>query len=298
MRGIFSRAIRRWTAAKWAFLRATRETVTIRTQQGVLTVATQDDVIGRLLYSERQFQYDLTLRATSFLHERGLIPARGKGVVLDVGANNGVISIGLLVSGQCEAAIGIEPDPTNFALCKRNVVQNALVDRYTALQIAASDRGGELKFELSAENFGDHRVQSLADGLASTPVAVGSGGRESITVEASPIDEILGRLPSKLTDAISLVWIDVQGHEGYVFAGGTRLFSRRVPVVTEIWPFGINRSGMGIPKFCEIASGYWSHFWVWRRCGRYIQYPTSALIKFCEELGDSGEFDDIIFINA
>lgn len=297
MRGIFNRIARRWTAAKWASLSMTRQTVTVRTKQGTLTVSTRDSVIGKLLYSERQFQYDLTLRACSFLREKDLLPARGKGVVLDVGANNGVISVGLLVNGECEAAIGIEPDPTNFTLCQKNVIQNALADRYMALQIAASDREGELKLALSPDNLGDHRVRLLADDSAFRPVPVDLG-RETIIVNASPIDNIVEGLPAHLTDAISLVWIDVQGHEGYVFAGGGRLFSRGMPVVSEIWPFGINQSGMGIARFCEIASGYWTHFCVWRRCGRFVQYPTSELIKFCEELGDSGEFDDIIFIKA
>lgn len=297
MRGIVNRIGRRWTAAQWAWLRATRETVTIQTKQGLLTVSTRDEVIGRLLHSERQFQHDLTVRVSAFLREKSLLPPRGKGVLLDVGANNGVISVGLLVGGEYEAAIGIEPDPTNFALCKINVVQNALADRYTALQIAASDRVGELRFELSPDNFGDHRVRPLADEVAGTAAALTSG-RETILVEARPIDDILGRLSLELTEAVSLVWIDVQGHEGYVFAGGNELFSRPVPVVAEIWPYGINQSGMGIPRFCEIASQYWSYFWVWRRCGRFVQYPVSELNKFCEELGDSGEFDDVVLVNA
>ena len=297
VRGILNRIARRWTAAQWAWLKATRETVTIQTKQGLLTVSTRDEVIGRLLHSERQFQYDLTVRVSAFLREKSLLPPRGKGVLLDVGANNGVISVGLLLSGEYEAAIGIEPDPTNFALCKINVVQNALADRYTALQIAASDRVGELRFELSPDNFGDHRVHVLANGAAGTPAAVTSG-RKAIIVEASPIDDILGRLPSKLTEAVSLVWIDVQGHEGYVFAGGSHLFSRHIPVVAEIWPYGINQSGMGIPRFCDIAAGQWSYFWVWRRCGRFVQYPIGELNKFCEELGDGGEFDDVVLVNA
>ena len=101
-----------------------------------------------------------------------------------------------------------------------------------------------------------------------------------------------------MTDSIALVWIDVQGHEGHVLGGGSRLFSRPMPVVAEIWPFGLNQSGLGIAKFCDIAAGYWSHFWVWRKCGRFVQYPTSFLMKFCEELGEAGEFDDVIFVNA
>jgi FkbM family methyltransferase len=295
MQRIVSRIVSRWTAAKWAFLRATRHTVTVQTKQGLLTVSTRDRVIGRRLFRRGQYQHDLTQRSVSFLRERGLLPPRGEGVVLDVGANIGVISVGLLFNGEFEAAIGIEPDPTNFALCKQNVLQNDLADRFTALQMAASDRTETLQLELSPDHFGDHRVRSPVDGNACTPAAF-NAGRASITVEARPIDDILDSLPSPLTDKISLVWIDVQGHEGYAFAGGSRLFSGRAPVVAEIWPSGIKQSGMGLQRFCEIASGYWSHYWLWQECGRHAQYPISRLMNLCEELEKRSAFDDIILV--
>jgi len=50
--------------------------------------------------------------------------------VLDVGANLGVISIGMLVNGDVAAAIGVEPDPDNYALLERNIAQNLCGDRY------------------------------------------------------------------------------------------------------------------------------------------------------------------------
>ena len=285
---------RKWRAAKWAFLRATRRNITVRTQQGLLSVCTQDNVISRRLYCDGHYQYDLTLRALNFLRGRGLVPPRGQGVVLDVGANNGVISIGMLVNGEVEAAVGIEPGPENFALLQQNIAGNNLASRYTALQVAASDRTGNLRFELSRKNFGDHRVQALVAGTA-VPELNDESSRAVINVAASPMDEIIAKLPRQIGDGLGLIWIDVQGHEGYVFAGGSELFARNIPVVTEVWPYGIKRSGMTLEQFCANASRYWPSFWVWRRCGDYVRYSTSTLLKFCEELGDQGEFDDVIF---
>ena len=76
----------RWVDAKWAVLKSMREEVTIRTRQGLLTVSTHDTIIGKLLYTERQFQYDLACRVTAFLRQQGWLPNRGSGVVLDIGA--------------------------------------------------------------------------------------------------------------------------------------------------------------------------------------------------------------------
>jgi FkbM family methyltransferase len=275
-------------ATRWRMLRATRRTVTLQTQQGRLTVYTRDDVIARLLFMERQYQQDTADHALAFLRGQGLMPPRGRGTVLDVGANLGVISIGMLVNGDIDAAVGIEPDPDNYALLERNIAQNRCGDRYTPIRVAATDRAGDLELALSRHNLGDHRVQRPG-------AAPAGGGREVITVPARPIDEIIGRLPAASAEAISLVWIDVQGHEGHVFAGGTELFSRDVPVVSEVWPYGILRSGMELEQFCRIAKRYWSSCWVWRRAQRYVRYPITDLPKFCEELGSAGAHDDVIF---
>jgi FkbM family methyltransferase len=280
----------RMKATRWRMLRATRRTVTVQTRQGRLTVYTRDDVIARLLFMERQFQQDTADHALAFLRGQGLMPPRGRGTVLDVGANLGVISIGMLVNGDIDAAIGVEPDPDNYALLERNIAQNRCGDRYTPIRVAVSDRAGDLELALSRHNLGDHRIQR--------PGAAQAGEGEVIAVPACTIDEIVGRLPTAAADAISLVWIDVQGHEGHVFAGGAELFSRDIPVLSEVWPYGILRSGMELEHFCRLAQRYWSSYWVWRRSQRYVQYSIADLPKFCEELGSAGAHDDVIFTRA
>lgn len=281
-----NRIVYRLKATWWRVLRATRRTVTLQTRQGRLTVYTRDDVIARLLFMERQYQQDTADHALAFLRGQGLMPPKGRGTVLDVGANLGVISIGMLVNRDIDAAIGVEPDPDNYALLERNIAQNRCGDRYTPIRIAASDRPGDLELALSRHNLGDHRIQRPGAARAQ---------REVITVPARPIDEIIGRLPARTADTISLVWIDVQGHEGHVFAGGAELFSRDVPVLSEVWPYGILRSGMELEEFCRIAARYWSSYRVWRRSQRYVQYSIADLPKFCEELGSAGAHDDVIF---
>jgi FkbM family methyltransferase len=274
----------RITLYRWRLARAVGNTVTVNTRQGRLTVSTRDDVIGRLLYFEGQYQYELVQRTLKFLRDRELLPPKGQGTVLDVGANNGVTSIGMLRDGEFATAVGLEPDPANFGLLTRNVRQNMLDARYTALQFAATDKSGSLSLELSGYNWGDHRIRTERTGMSSEM-------RSTVNVEGKRLDEIVPAIGTP-----DLVWVDVQGHEGRVFVGGSALFSSGVPVVSEVWPYGILRSGMTILEFCGIAGLYWSTFWVWRRCGRYIAYPIGDLPKFCEELGDGeGAGEDVIF---
>jgi len=44
-------------------------------------------------------------------------------------------------------------------------------------------------------------------------------------------------------DDVDLVWIDVQGHEGQLLSGASALLERRLPVVMELWPYGLRRAG-------------------------------------------------------
>ena len=39
------------------------------------------------------------------------------------------------------------------------------------------------------------------------------------------------------------MWLNVQGNEGHVLAGAERLLAGRVPVVIEVWPYGLTRAG-------------------------------------------------------
>ena len=89
--------------------------------------------------------------------------------------------------------------------------------------------------------------------------------RPTVSVEAETIDRLLFDLPNQFTSNISLVWIDVQGFEGYVFLGAKQLLQKGIPVVCEIWPYGIIRSGMTQSQFCSIASETWTHYWTYEK---------------------------------
>ena len=78
--------------------------------------------------------------------------------MLDVGANIGVIGIGLALAHQVNMAVAIEPEPRNFARLRKNVAQNGLSQRILAIQLAVGDKASTLNMELSGNNLGDHRI--------------------------------------------------------------------------------------------------------------------------------------------
>jgi FkbM family methyltransferase len=272
--------------------------VNVSTPQGKFTVYTADCSIGWQLFVNREFESDWVATVLEFLRSSGRLPAKGKGTIIDIGANLGMISIGMLLQNEFAQAIAIEADPRNFSLLEHNVRQNNLdPKKFRCVHRAASNTKGELEFELSQHNFGDHRVRLKTEpqGPRGRVDRFEESSRNTIRVPAEPLDQILSDLNSDATNDISLVWIDTQGHEGFVFQGAKNLLTRDIPVVCEIWPYGLTRSGMSHEQFFQIAREFWTSYWVQPKDSKLQRYDTAMLPQLFKELGDSGEFVNAIF---
>lgn len=277
----------------WNINRQFRDSVTVTTRQGIFTLPTHvNDPLSKILYTRQEFELDLISSAMQHIRELRSFP-KGKGTLLDVGANNGVISIGMLTTGELDKAIAIEPEPQNFSLLKQNIKENHLESAITCLNYAVADSKSVLEFELSQNHFGDHRVRKSIVSENGSEL-FGESGRQIITVDADTLDNLIANLDDKIDKEISVVWVDVQGYEGYVFAGAKKLLSSGVPVVVEIWPYGLERAGMSKDEFCTIVGDIWSFFWVKRR-GKFVKYPIEIFYTFIDELGYEGDFDNVIF---
>jgi FkbM family methyltransferase len=279
----------------WNILGRFCQSITISSKQGIFTVLLKDNIISKELFCYGQFELGLFQEAMKFLRSLQKCPQRGEGTILDIGANNGVISLGALYTGEFKNAIAIEPEPQNFSFLQHNVDQNGLKDRFICLPYAASNQKGELSFELSKNNFGDHRVHRPAALANSEAERYHESERRVISVKSDKVDTLLASLSQTFTQSISLIWVDVQGHEGYVFTGAKNLLSKGIPVMSEVWPYGMKRAGMSQEEFCDIAKGIWSHYCVRRRRG-FVRYPINTLDSLFDELGYDGISENVLFI--
>ncbi|MEK6238728.1 MAG: FkbM family methyltransferase, partial [Planctomycetales bacterium] len=267
---------------------------TVSTRQGIFTLPINTpDVISNSLLNRGDFQLDLVKDAISFFRETNRLPARGQGTVVDIGANNGVISIGLLLDGEFDKAITVEPDPKNFAYLRRNIYNNQLQEKFFCFNQAASDEAGVLDFELSDRNYGDHRVRSK-NAPGNIPDRMDESTRPVIQVQASTVDQLINSAAEAFTKDVAIAWVDVQGYEGYVFRGAAELFARDIPVVSEIWPYGIRRTGMTPDAFCDVVRRIWSSYWM-REDGKFTRFSTNEFNRVFEKIGFDGEHDDVIF---
>lgn len=277
----------------WKYAKFFGQTITIGTAQGRFTIRTDDEVIGKHFFIDGQYELDLIRKAEKLIEEVGCVVERNNGVVIDVGANIGFTSITLLLDAFAIGAVAVEPAPINYSILRENIKLNQLENSILSIQTAISSDEGKLKLELNDTNFGDNRIK-LQNATPIIKALPGEKLNSAITVPSITLDRIGEIIAEKNIGVPKLLWIDVQGHEGYVFQGGKQVLSTGLPTVSEIWPYGILRSGMTLEQFCEITSNYWSEFWVLRR-GRFIKYHIRLLIQFLYELGCDGEYDNVVF---
>jgi FkbM family methyltransferase len=172
------------------------------------------------------------------------------GVFLDVGANVGTTTLLAMRSGWFDRAICVEPAPENLELLRLNVETNRFGSRVQIFPVAASRAAGAAKLMMSDDNFGDHRLRSQA--VSSAP------RRTSLDVPVLSLDAVLESAQMSPSE-VSCVWVDTQGHEGFVLAGATRLIDAGVPFCIEFWPTAYQETGC-LEEVLEIVESRFDGF--------------------------------------
>jgi FkbM family methyltransferase len=157
---------------------------------------------------------------------------------LDLGANIGwYTALAQRVMKPAAEIHAFEPDASNFRLLKINARKPSPV-KTRLLRMAVSDRSGKASLYRSADNFGDHRLNSP------------ESGRSPLEVRATTLDAYFGarRLPPLVAK------IDTQGSEPAILRGASRVLSpelRENVIILEFWPTAIEAAGENIDAFIE-----------------------------------------------
>ena len=192
-------------------------------------VNSSDKVIGRSLYIHGSFDFDV------FLHTLEILKNKIKTETLvDIGANIGSICIPAIKRGIFTNCLAIEPEPYNFDLLTKNIFINNLSNKIQTFNVALSQFDNQkLKFEKSEDNYGDHRIKSNSI----EKNYFNEDKRKIIDVETKTLDKIMQDFESKET----LLWMDVQGYEGFILEGGINTLSKKPPLVLELEPYLVER---------------------------------------------------------
>ena len=156
----------------------------------------------------------------------------GRGTFLDIGANIGLVSIPLAERRRVRC-LAFEPEPRNFQWLERNIASHEVGSLFTTFNLALHSEETRLRFELSASNFGDHRVRGAEPAEADAK-------RTLIEVPAGRLDDLvrLEDLPRPI-----VAKLDTQGSELRVLRGAERSLPHIDHPICEFWPHGLRRMG-------------------------------------------------------
>ena len=260
----------------WEFINFLPERdLTVDTLHGRLSLSSKDRVIGRKLFVTRQYGYVDLLKAIDILKLHNKLLESNHGYIVDIGANIGTVCIPLVSNGVFRKALAFEPEPRNFRYLLRNIEQNQLTNRISAYQFGLTSTKGELELEICDNNYGDHRIRMEGSSLLNY---YGEQARKVIRVPMQSLDytiQSLGLDPKEL----KLLWIDVQGHEWYVLQGAKSTLATDVPVVIELWPYGLQSLGTNIELFIEIVSTNFTYLFDLRE-----QNPQKRPVSYIREM--------------
>lgn len=264
--------------------------VTVQTANGLLSCRNKDWLIGKHLFTHRNYEFEFIKMSLDFLRSNGFLKAGTGATVADVGANLGMISIALLRENEFRNALAFEPSPGSFRLLTKNVEQNGLNEKMSCFPFALSSTDGEIAFEIDESNSGDSRVRA-------GPVegAMNEHRRRTAEVPAKRFDTFIRENAIDPAE-IDLLWIDVQGHEGHFFKGAEEFFARRkVPVICEFWGYGIRRSGMSMTEYCDMIGRTFSRVFVLTD-GRYESRPMDEISRLFETHKNPREIANLVFV--
>jgi FkbM family methyltransferase len=265
--------------------------ITVDSYNGTLTFDSRDKLIGKYLYVDRAYERRYIESALGVLERDGYLPAEGSdGVLLDVGANIGMIFIALLRQRRFARAVAVEPSPKNLRLLEHNVAQNGLAGRVTVVPCALSSERGEMELELSEYNSGDNRIRHDASSGAWREER-----REVVTVPVRALDDVLAEQGVRPRD-VRLAWVDIQGHEGYFLRGARATLAGGAPVVSEFWPNGILRSGMTRAENVATVGRLFTHFYHVHD-GAAEKLPIAKLDALFDVYAAPREMCEVILVN-
>jgi len=267
------------------------EKIKINCALGVYNCSSEDRVFQYIMNKRGVQEYNDQANEVRSLIADGYLKAPVH--LLDIGANLGNISIGLMKAGLIEKSIAIEPEQENFSFLVQNIEENGFSGRIIPINCAVGDSASVSVVQLCIHNHGDHRILSNSNPLVAEAPDPGleiESKRATQPVNVLPLQDILGKeeIPSDFKS--NLVWIDTQGFEGKIFQGGKDIL-KGLPASVEIWPYGILRSGITLPDFCALIESIWKSFWVGRD-----KSPISSFPAWLNTLGtNTHSFRNVMF---
>jgi FkbM family methyltransferase len=287
--------------------------VGVETESGAFVVATSDAHIGKHLFVKRSRpEFRVLRRAVTVIELLLGEDALADRLFLDVGANIGTSTICALLTHGFGSAVAFEPEEVNYRLLRANVHLNGLDDRVRCMRVGVSDEPGTANLVVPPEAGGHSWIALDADRIEnlerSRPRRADLGAHEMVPLEVTEVEVIAlnGLVDEGVIEpeAVGMLWIDAEGHEGHILRGATALADRGVPIVFEFEPANLDLRGGGV-KVREVAESSYTHFIDLRRpepdktLSRFRLQPVAELWSHAERFLDPstrGRHTDLLML--
>jgi FkbM family methyltransferase len=221
--------------------RTTNTLVYSKIQTEHFLVHSADNGIGKDIFATGEYDFQKFILAID-LYNKNLDGRKKPTILIDAGANIGMICIPAVARGFVQRAVAIEPEPLNCRLLRANIALNGLSNSILVHECALGPSTDvALALELHETNFGDHRIQVNTENAIQL--------NNIVNVKSETLD---GLCPA-VDYSDSLLWMDIQGYEGFALLGGKELLKSRIPLIIEFWPYGMKRSGSFVALKSAIA---------------------------------------------
>ncbi len=166
-------------------------------------------------------------KENAFLHFINMLP--NKGVLLDIGANIGVMSVIAAQKLNRVEVFAFEPIPNNLAVLKRTIAYFN-ISNVTVFDTALGNETGTVEMVMPVEN--NVKMQGLSHVVHSSIPERNEG--DKFTVSVKRLDDILEIKNSPLP--ITAIKMDVENYEFFVLDGARQLLQNHKPIIyIELW---------------------------------------------------------------
>ncbi len=173
------------------------------------------DWISLKLFIDESFDYGNLSKVIKLLGKKN-----SKFFLVNIGAHIGSTCIPAIKNNHFKNLIAFEPAKKTYRLLKANIFLNGIEDRVKIYNLALSNKKKKLHLgQRQQANVGSSRI--LPKKTKNTEIVK---------------SDVLDNYTNELNRNNSLIFMDVEGHESYIFLGAKKTLKKKIPIVFEFSP--------------------------------------------------------------
>jgi FkbM family methyltransferase len=193
-----------------------------------------NDIVSKNFFIDGDSDFTIFQKSIKILKSIGFIKKSLDSLIF-VGGNIGLVPIQAVKNSFCKRAIVFEAYKKNFNILISNIYINDLGNKIKAYHTAISNKKKTVFMkECSVGNLGDVRLFESQKFF-----------QKSEKVNCNTLDYYISK---ESVGKNSLLFIDVQGHEPYIFSGSSKVIKKKIPIVFEFDPKLMTKSYLGYFK--------------------------------------------------